>query len=346
MYNLLEDNMQNKHVVVVHKNEDRDIFINKLKYPKTVYHVGDNPEDDDIQIDPTMGFPAIMATWILDNYENLPDYVIFAQANPYDHVIEPLLAIDSTLTANWGSFCFARSMYDQYSTNWVRYNPVRSILHEFDIKFINDNNVSKFIYMFYPGDHFYISKKRMLEKPRSFYEKFIYWDKQENFFNLVYSEKKPLHFWQSIDANFPEYKKLSREEKFNRIAAPLPNRNYGYFGYTTEVILSYLFGDEDFLRTINLGQACIGNKLYFDTNKQSYNSNFNFWRYPFSHQISTTMFNFKKFENNWFDWDCPYYLKWREALAKTLISEGERMGFDGQNLLDYFVKIGYKHISL
>ena len=41
--------MQNKHVVVIHKDEDRDLFINKIKYPKTVYHVGDNPEKDDIE---------------------------------------------------------------------------------------------------------------------------------------------------------------------------------------------------------------------------------------------------------------------------------------------------------
>ena len=338
--------MQNKHVVIVHSHEDRDIFINKLKYPKTVYHVGNDLQEGEIPMDPSMGFPAIMATWILDNYENLPDFVIFAQPNPYDHVIEPLLAIDSTLTGDWGSFSYGRSMYNQYSTNWVRYNPIRTILHEFGIHFFNDNNVSKNIFFFYPGDHFYISKKRILERSREFYEKFIYWDKQDNFFNLVYSEKKPFHFWQDVDKFFPQYKELSRKEKFDKIAAPIPGRDWGYFGYTTEVLFSYLFGDKDFLRTINLGQASIGNKLYFNTNNNTYDPNFIFARYPYSLSPSQTAFNFKKFENTWFDFDCPYYLKWREALVKVTLSEGQRMGFDGQELLNYFQQIGYKHISL
>ena len=132
--------MQDKHFVIVHYKEDRDIFINKLKYPKTVFHVGDNPEPDDIQIDPKHGSQALLAKYILDNYENLPDYVILSQADPTDHVHEPLLAFDSTLTGKWGSFCYARSMHNQYSTSWVRLNPIRSVARKLGIKFHNDNN--------------------------------------------------------------------------------------------------------------------------------------------------------------------------------------------------------------
>lgn len=337
--------MQNKHVVIVHNNEDRDIFINKLKYPKTVYHVGNDLQEGEIPMDPSMGFPAIMATWILDNYNNLPDFVIFAQPNPFDHVIEPLLALDCTLTADWGSFSYGRSIYNQYSTNWVRYNPIRTILHKFDIHFFNDNNVSKNIFFFYPGDHFYISKKRILERSKDFYEKFIYWDNQENYFNLVNSEVKPLHFWKDLDKYFPENKHLSREEKFKKFASPIPGRNWGYFGYTTEVLFSYLFGDKEFINTINLGQASIGNQLYFDTNKKMYNPDFKFARYPFSLNPSETYMNFKLFENNWFDFECPYYLKWREALVEQTYLEGKNRGFNAQDLLDLYTQYGYKHIS-
>ena len=43
--------MQDKHFIIIHKDEDRDIFINKLNYPKTVFHVGDNPQPGDIIVD-------------------------------------------------------------------------------------------------------------------------------------------------------------------------------------------------------------------------------------------------------------------------------------------------------
>lgn len=29
---------QEKHVIILHCKEDRDVFINKIKFPKTVFH--------------------------------------------------------------------------------------------------------------------------------------------------------------------------------------------------------------------------------------------------------------------------------------------------------------------
>jgi hypothetical protein len=58
------------------------------------------------------------------------------------------------------------------------------------------------------------------------------------------------------------------------------------------------------------------------------------------------MMNFRLLENDWFDWDCPNYLKWREALIHQTVLEGESRGFDGRELIKYYENFGYKHISL
>ena len=66
---------------------------------------------------------------------------------------------------------------------------------------------------------------------------------------------------------------------------------------------------------------------------------------PFSNSTGQTKHNLMLLENDWFDWECPNYLKWREKLVEKTIWEGQQRGFNGQELLDYYNKIGYKHIS-
>ena len=166
--------MQDKHFIIIHKDEDRDIFINKLNYPKTVFHVGDNPQPGDIIVDKSSGNQSLLLKWIIENFYNLPEFVIFSQAYPDDHVHEPLLAIESTLTAGYGSFCYARPIYNQFSSSWVRINPIREFAHKLGLGFINDNNISKYLYCFGPGEIFYVSKEHILKRPISFYENLIF----------------------------------------------------------------------------------------------------------------------------------------------------------------------------
>jgi hypothetical protein len=49
--------------------------------------------------------------------------------------------------------------------------------------------------------------------------------------------------------------------------------------------------------------------------------------------------NFRLLENNWFDWDCPNYLKWREALIEKTIWEGNQRGFKGNK--DQFTTVSF-----
>jgi len=56
---------------------------------------------------------------------------------------------------------------------------------------------------------------------------------------------------------------------------------------------------------LDTAQAALGNKLYFNTNFNVYDSKFKFSIFPFSHNTSETVMNFRLLENDWFDWDCP-----------------------------------------
>jgi hypothetical protein len=340
--------MQDKHFIITHKNEDRDIFINKLKYPKTVYHVGDNPQEGDIVKDPKFSGISIFFQWIIDNYDNLPDYSIFCQAIPDDHVHEPLLAVDATFKGDFGSLCYARSIYNQYSTNWngnITF-PLRNLLHELGYGFFNDNNSSKNLYLLYPGEINFLSRKRIREKPISFYQKIIEWDNNDLFFNFVRNQDFPEFFFDDLYKYHPEIRNrnLSKKALIDFFTKQDPNKKFGYFGYSLEPLWMILFSSKEEFKMLEKSQAVMGNKLYFDLRNSQYDPDFKFNLFPYNDD--NTILNLKLLENSWFDFHCPYYIKWRETLKEKTLTCGEMFGFDGQALLDFYERIGYKHISL
>lgn len=337
--------MQNKHFIIIHNDEDRNIFINKLKYPKTIYHVGNNPEPDDICIDKNTSNQTILINWIIRNYNNLPDFVIYSQSIPDDHVHEPLLAIESTLTAGYGSFCYARQIYNQFSSSWVRLNPIRELAHKLGLGFTNDNNISKNLYCFGPGEIFYVSRQKIHEKPISFYENFIYWNTDEKIFQLLEEAKKPNYLFENINKYHPELKELSRYEKFKKLIQKDPNKTNGYSGWSYEALWMIIWANKDFFNLLDVSQECLGNKLYFDLKKNNYDINYKFSKFPYTSNISQTIMNFKLLENDWFDLKCPAYQKWRKTLIEKTVWEGQQRGFDGLEYVKQLEQNGIKHIS-
>lgn len=333
--------MQDKHIIIVHHSEDRDIFINKVKYPKTVYHVGNNPQDGDIEIDSSICLDRIYLRWIIDNYHNLPDYSIFMQANPNDHIVSPLTAIDINLKSEFGSFCFARSMFDQFSTWWVTVLPLIEFLEEAEINFDNILNSSKSLFFFSAGSMFFVSRKKIREKPLSYYEKLYNLD--EHFFmKAMKNFKKTKDFWNHYFKNHPEDLNKSHEEIFDKWLEFDKNRRWGTIGLCFESLWQILFADKETLKFINKSQAVIGNKLYFDTRKTKFDPDFKFEIFPVSHYSLKTMHNFLLMENGWFDKECPYYKLW---LIKTL--EKYLYEFDkkpNESMEEFEKRIGYKNL--
>jgi hypothetical protein len=349
--------MQDKHFVIFRGKEDRDIFINKIKFSKTIYQIdgiGGEAEEGDIVVGNQQVTDWIIAKYIVDNYDNLHEYTIFTQADLRDHVHEPLLAIESTLTGKFGSFCYARSMYEQYTLTWGRLHSIYLSSKRLGLDFHNANNSRKFIYYCCPGSIFYVHRDRIREHPKSFYENLIKCDNDEDFFNYAIDYNHPTWLWEEIDRLHPGLKNLSKKEKIKKLTKDIPKSTTlnaskpkdDYFGVSTEPLWSsVIFAGKELFDLMDTAQSAIGNKLYFDTNKSVYDLNFKFWIFPYSSDMSVTTANFKLLENDWFDWDCPNYLKWRKKLVEKTLLEGEMRGFDGQQLLNYYEKIGYKHIS-
>jgi hypothetical protein len=73
------------HLVVAKYNEDLSWLASvDTKWEKVIYNKG--PEDGYIKI-PNVGREGeTYLHYIIDNYDNLPDWVAFCQGNPFDHV--------------------------------------------------------------------------------------------------------------------------------------------------------------------------------------------------------------------------------------------------------------------
>lgn len=349
--------MQDKHVVIFRGKEDRDIFINKINYSKTVYQIdgiGGKAESDDIVVGNQQGTDWILATYIVDNYDNLHEYTIFTQADPSDHVHEMLLALDSTFTDKYGCFCYARSLYEQYTLTWARLHATTLSAQRLGMDYKNSLNTRKFIYICEPGTTFYVHRDRIRERPKSFYENIIKCDNDKDFFEYVINYNHPQWLYDEINKLHPNLRSKSNKDKIVELTLNVP-RSYtlnanklrdDYFGVSTEPLWALIFSGKQKFEFLENAQSKIGNTLSFSARNSELNIIENSENGFFSNNLQKTILNFKLLENSWFDWDCPYYLKWREKLIEKTIWEGEQRGFDGKQMLEFYKRIGYKHISL
>jgi hypothetical protein len=335
--------MQDKHVVVFQMNEDRSTFIDKIEFSKTVYHIGGrNPQLGDICCSDKQSIDWILAQYIVDNYDNLHEYTIFTQADPDPHVHEMLLAMKSTFTANYGNFAYARAIHNQYSTTWVRWQPISLAAKLMGLDFHNDLNTLKPIFILHPGSIFYVHRDRIRERPKSFYQNMIDLDNDDNFYEYHYNYDHPNWVWRMLDNN-KELKNLSKTEKIKNKS--FKNERNQFWGLSIEPLWYFVFANEELFNHLDTAQAALGNKLYFDIRNQKYNIDQKFYIFPFAQSIEQTIMNFKLLENDWFDWDCPNYLKWREKLVEKTVWEGQQRGFDGLEYVKHLEQYGIKHIS-
>jgi hypothetical protein len=76
------------HIVVSRFNEDVR-WLKQLKLPYTVYNKGKTLSSiDNIKVENIGREADTFVQYILSNYQNLPENVVFAQGNPFDHCIE------------------------------------------------------------------------------------------------------------------------------------------------------------------------------------------------------------------------------------------------------------------
>jgi hypothetical protein len=80
--------MRKYDIVVARYNEDVE-WVNEFsdsKFNLKIYNKGeDNISVDAIKLENLGRDPHTFITYIIDNYNDLPDYVVFLQGNPFDH---------------------------------------------------------------------------------------------------------------------------------------------------------------------------------------------------------------------------------------------------------------------
>lgn len=145
--------------VVIAKYKENISWVEELKYPYIVYD-----KSKDI---PNVGREAeSYLRYIIANYDNLPDYVVFLQGNPFDHLLENCSvdyinkSISYVISSNIDFFNFRSIWYENHNT-FTR-------TREAFIKLFN-HPLPEYD-GFTPGAQFIVSRNSILCRSKLFYE--------------------------------------------------------------------------------------------------------------------------------------------------------------------------------
>lgn len=149
-------------VVICHFKENLD-WVKNLKYPYLVCNK--NPKQNDkFEFNmPNEGYDvAAYLTYIINNYDTLPNFVCFSQDNPFAHCSNFLDLVNG--------FNF-ETEFLPLGTTYIRDN--NQILSS-TIKYAEENGIQYTLPIkFTSGCQYIISKTMILKNPREFYEKIL-----------------------------------------------------------------------------------------------------------------------------------------------------------------------------
>lgn len=146
-------------VVICHFEQDLS-WVSKLNYPSVIYnknHLENGRYDFDL---PNVGFDTIVyLTYIIDNYEKLPDYVCFSQDDPFFHCPEFVSLVNNFSFDK--DFLPLGAVYERDGEELIgtiKYCEINTIDYKLPIKFINSAQCI-------------VSKELILKRNIDFYEK-------------------------------------------------------------------------------------------------------------------------------------------------------------------------------
>jgi hypothetical protein len=110
--------------------------------------------------------------YIIDNYDNLPDYVMFLQGNPFDHTPDILDKINYYNNNN-DNFDFKFLSHDIIKVNLsgCKHHPNLPLIGVYFLLF--GELIGNLNFEFGRGAQFIVNKNNILKKEKSFYEKII-----------------------------------------------------------------------------------------------------------------------------------------------------------------------------
>lgn len=112
---------------------------------------------------------------IVDNYDNLDDYQIFLQGNPFDHYSNILFFLNQIKIEQIfpHDFFFLSDEMLICNLNGCKYHANLPIKYIYKELFENPKTFDMFEFAFGCGGQFIVSKRCILKKPKSFYEKIV-----------------------------------------------------------------------------------------------------------------------------------------------------------------------------
>lgn len=111
---------------------------------------------------------------ICDNYDNLADYTIFLQGNPFDHSPNIISNLNNCLNANFNQdfkFLSEHMHYSSLNIECKRYRECKNIHKTWERVF--GANVDDHECTFGSGAQFLVSKNKILQRPREFYQNIV-----------------------------------------------------------------------------------------------------------------------------------------------------------------------------
>lgn len=123
-------------------------------------------------------------TYICDHYEELSDYIFFLQGNPFDHsphLITNLLNHINDIESNEmiEDFIFLSERILDCSLSGCRYHPNLPLLRVYQRIFSDQaqaqtqDHIKNISFKFGAGAQFMVSKKKILERPKLFYQQIV-----------------------------------------------------------------------------------------------------------------------------------------------------------------------------
>jgi hypothetical protein len=190
-------NKKSYKLVIAKYNEDLE-WINYLDKTKIIiYDKSTNPLPNSISR-PNIGRdPETLFYYISQNYDNLPDVVVFAQGDPFAHIFQHL-ANKFNLQEKINEIIENENLtIDALFTNLVNEDP-NDYYHSMKFKdyfnFIFNNNFNGLI-SFIPGCQIIVTKETIQDKPKKFYEyihKMVYNSNIVNF-HQAHIEENPFN---------------------------------------------------------------------------------------------------------------------------------------------------------
>jgi hypothetical protein len=112
---------------------------------------------------------------IYDNYDNLPDYTIFLQGNPFDHSPNIISNLNNYINNNDLSIDFeflSETILNCNLINGCHYHqPTLQLIETYEILF--DERKEDMEIQFGAGAQFIVSKQKILQRPKHFYLKIV-----------------------------------------------------------------------------------------------------------------------------------------------------------------------------